>query len=541
MVAAVLSELAVRDLGVIDELSLVLSEGMTALTGETGAGKTLVVGAIDLLTGGRADASLVRPGANAAEIEGRFVVGDEEIVVRRVIPADGRSRAYIDGHLATVAALGELGADLIDLHGQHAHQSLLKSAVQRSALDRFGAICTARLQELIDEQRHLQGALADLGGDVRARLREIDLLRHQVTEIEAAAIADADEDERLDRDESLLADAAAHLDAAAAAVELLDADGAVSDGVAQARAALDGRAPFADLGDRLAAVSAEVADIAGETRARCEGIDDDPAALAAVQERRALLAGLRRKYGSTLGEVLQFQAAVAARLDELEGYEATAASLEQRLGELTRRLATERDRVRGERLTAAPRLAAAVESHLGELALRGARMEVGVDGEAGEQVSLRIAANRGHEPRPLVRVASGGELARVMLALRLVLTAGPPTLVFDEVDAGIGGAAAQAVGHSLARLSAAHQVLVVTHLAQVAAHADHHIVVEKSQADDAAAVRLRMVSGDDRVIELSRMLSGSPDSAAAHRHAIELLAESRARAGPQAAAATAVR
>ena len=179
-----LTELAVRNLGVIGELSLVLDGGMTAVTGETGAGKTLVVGAIDLLTGGRADAALVRPGAQEAEIEGRFVAGDDEVVVRRVIPADGRSRAYIDGHLATVSALGELGRGLIDLHGQHAHQSLLRVGVQRAALDHFGNVDTHLLEKLIDDLRAIDAGLAELGGDSRARFRQIDLLRHHLAEID---------------------------------------------------------------------------------------------------------------------------------------------------------------------------------------------------------------------------------------------------------------------------------------------------------------------------------------------------------------------
>lgn len=522
-----LSELAVRNLGVIGELSLVLDTGMTAVTGETGAGKTLVVEAIDLLTGGRADAALVRPGTSEAEIEGRFVTGGDEVVVRRVIPADGRSRAYVDGHLATVGALAELGGGLIDLHGQHTHQSLLRAPVQRAALDCFGAIDTARLEGLIDDRRALDGELAELGGDTRARLREIDLLRHQIAEIDAAAIADPDEDERLDRAESVLADAAGHREAAAAAVGLLDADSTVSGGLGQAEAALAGREPFADLAARIAAASSEIADIAAEARALAEAIDDDPAALKALRDRRQLLAGLRRKYGSTLGEVLQFRSEAATRLAELEGHEERAASLDRRRAEVSELLAAEQARVRAERAEAAPRLAAAVEAHLAELAMAGARLAVAVDGDAGEQVTFKLAANPGHEPLPLSRVASGGELARAMLALRLVLTAGPPTLVFDEVDAGIGGTAAQAVGRSLARIGVDHQVIVVTHLPQVAAHAGSHLVVEKSvenhEVGGAAAVTLRAVSGEARLVELSRMLSGSPGSESALQHAEELL------------------
>ena len=519
-----LTELAVRDLGVIDALSIVLGPGMTALTGETGAGKTLVVGAIDLLTGGRADAALVRPGAPQAEIEGRFHTDGEETVVRRVIPSDGRSRAYIDGHLATVGALGELGRAQVDLHGQHAHQSLLRGGVQRAALDRFGAVDTARLESLIDDLRAVDAGLAELGGDARARFREIDLLRHQLAEIDGAAISDPDEDERLDHHESRLADASAHREAAARAVGLLGADGMVSEGLAQAQAVLAGREPFVELTGRLADAAAEIADVASETRSLSEALEDDPAALAAVRDRRQLLAGLRRKYGSTLGEVLDFRSQAAARLAELEGYEERAARLEQRRSEGSERLAAERSRVLDQRAVAAPRLAAAVEQHLAELAMGGARFAVSVDGEAGERVSFQLAANPGHEPVPLRSAASGGELARTMLALRLVLSTGPPTLVFDEVDAGIGGTAAQAVGRSLAQLTGAHQVIVVTHLPQVAAYADHHAVLGKSEAHGSAVVGLRTLEGEDRLVELSRMLSGSPQSASARQHAEELLA-----------------
>ena len=526
-----LIELVAVNLGVIEELSVVLDGGMTAVTGETGAGKTLVVGAIDLLTGGRADATLVRPGAPEAEIEGRFAVGDDEVVVRRVIGVNGRSRAYVDGHLATVGALAEMGGGLVDLHGQHAHQSLLRGPVQRAALDRFGAVDTARLEGLIDDRRAVAGELAALGGDARARYREIDLLRHQLAEIDGAAVTDPDEDERLDRAESVLADAAAHRDAASLVVALLDADGAVSEGLGRAEAVLAGREPFEELVARIAAASAEIADITATARARSEAIDDDPAALAALRERRQLLAGLRRKYGSTLREVLDFRSEAAMRLSELEGHTERAASLERRLSEVSELLEAERARVRGLRAEAAPRLAAAVESHLADLAMGRARLAVAVDGDAGEQVSFRLAANPGHEPLPLSRVASGGELARAMLALRLVLTAGPATLVFDEVDAGIGGAAAQAVGRSLARLAGDHQVIVVTHLPQVAAHADRHVVVEKSDAEGSAAVRLRVLSGEDRLVELSRMLSGSPQSVSARQHAEELLAAARGPSG----------
>lgn len=523
-----LSELVVRDLGVIDELSIVLGPGMTAVTGETGAGKTLIVGAIDLLTGGRADASLVRPGADEAEIEGRFVTGDDEVVVRRVIPRDGRSRVYINGRLATVAALSEQGADLIDLHGQHAHQSLLKGPVQRAALDRFGAIDTAALAALVDDLRAIDAALAELGGDERARAREIDLLQHQVDEIEAAGITGPDEDERLDAAESLLADANAHREAAATITELLDADGAGPAALGAALAAVEGRAPFADAEERLRSVLAEVNDLAADVRGRVESIDEDPEQLAALRERRAMLRELRRKYGDGLDEVDAFATEASERLAELRSHDERAASLDLRRGELLGQLKKEQVRVRAARVAAAPRLADAVGAHLTGLAMASARLEILVDGDAGDNVTILLAANAGHEPQPLAKVASGGELARTMLALRLVLSAGPDTLVFDEVDAGIGGEAANTVGASLAALADSHQVLVVTHLAQVAAVADHHVALSKREVKGTTVSAATLLDRETRIVEVSRMLSGSPDSDIAREHAIELLAAGRA-------------
>jgi DNA repair protein RecN (Recombination protein N) len=265
----VLAELHVVDLGIVADLDLVLGAGLTAITGETGAGKTLLVEAVELLVGGRADASLVRDGADEARVEGRFVEGDgTETVLARVIPRDGRSRAYVDGRLATAAELADRGATLVDLHGQHAHQSLLDPAVQRDALDRFaGADAMAALDELRaarDDARDVARALSALGGDARARAREIDLLRFQVEELAQAGLDDPDEDAVLEREEELLADATAHREALARAYATLE--GAVLDALGSALADLDGRAPFAAVADRLRAAQSEVA--GGRRRAR---------------------------------------------------------------------------------------------------------------------------------------------------------------------------------------------------------------------------------------------------------------------------------
>jgi DNA repair protein RecN (Recombination protein N) len=528
-----LTELRVRDLGVIEDLHLVLGPGLTAVTGETGAGKTLVVDAIELLVGGRADPVMVRPGAPEALVEGRVVLdgatssedAGDELVLARAVPREGRSRAYLDGRLATATALAEAGRSLVDLHGQHAHQSLLSAAVQRAALDRFAGIDLGPLRAARAAVGDIEGSLRAVGGDERARAREIDLLRFQVEELDRAAVEDADEDEALSAEEDRLADAAAHREAAALAAASLTGDGAAGDAIGAAIAAVAGRGPFAETESRLRALAAEVADLAVEVRTAGEAIAEDPERLDAVRARRHLLHELRRKYGETLAEVLEFHREAEARLAELEQHDRRAAELDRARVEALAREAAIAAEVASRRRAAAPRLAEAVQAHLGDLAMAKARVEVTVDGpDPADDVTLQLAANPGAPALPLAKVASGGELARTMLALRLVLTAGPPTLIFDEVDAGIGGEAAAAVGRALAALGADRQVLVVTHLPQVAAFADSHVRVAKHVEGDRTRSTAEVLDDADRVVELSRMLSGQPDSRTAREHASELLA-----------------
>ncbi len=520
-----LSELQVSDLGVIDSLALTFAPGMTAVTGETGAGKTLIVTAIELLVGGRADTSMVRPGAAEAVVEGRFVVDDDEIVVRRIIPATGRSRGYINGRMASLAELSELGAGLVDLHGQHEHQSLLSTAAQRAALDRFASIDLEPLRAARVAVREIDERLAALGGDPRERAREIDLLRFQVDELVAAELSDVEEDDRLRAESELLGDATGHGEAAQRALaSLVDDDGA-TDAIARAAAALGERPPFAPVVARLIALSAELDDLVHELRAVADGIESDPARLEQVGERRRLLGDLRRKYGDTLADVIAWRETAALRLAELESHDERAAALDAERITALAVLAQREAEVLAARRAAAPKLAKAVAARLPELALPGARLAVDVGGVAGSDVVFTFAANSGMDLHPLARTASGGELARAMLALRLVLTGGPPVLVFDEVDAGIGGAAAVAVGRALSAVANGRQAFVVTHLAQVAAAADAHVVVDKSDDGRRTITTVSIVDGDDRVTELARMLSGAPDSETAREHARELLAD----------------
>ena len=528
-----LVELSVRNLGVIADLRLLLGDGMTALTGETGAGKTMLVEALDLLVGGKADAALVRPGCDEATIEGRFVVDDDELVLARVVPAVGRSRAYVNGRLAPASALAEWGARLVDLHGQHEHQSLLSPAVQRGALDNFGDIDLTGLVEARQGLSRVEALLAELGGDERSRARELDLVRFQVNELDAAALSDPNEDDALSAGEDELSNAQAHQEAAAAAVDALVGDGGAVDTLGAALTTLADRAPFAAVEQRLRATAVELSDIASELRAQGERIDDDPERLAAIRERRHLLFDLRRKYGESLTEVMAFAADVRQRLVELETHDARAAELDRERGDAQSAIDAAAKKVAKARRTTAPRMAAAVQANLTTLAMANATVGMTVgDADPGDDVAFLLAANPGSPQLPLAKVASGGELARAMLALRLVLLGtrddtGPPTLVFDEVDAGIGGQAATSVGHALAQLATDRQVLVVTHLPQVAAFADTQIAVTKHDDGSTTTATAIVLQDDTRVIELSRMLSGSPDSDTAREHAAELLEMAR--------------
>ena len=517
-----LVELRVEALGVIEELSLLFETGMTALTGETGAGKTLVVEAIELLVGARADPMVVRHEADEARVEGRFIVDGEEHVLARVVPRDGRSRAYIDGRLATVTALAELGGGLVDLHGQHTAYALLQPAVQRSALDRFAGIDLAPWQASRARLADLDEHIAALGGDARARTRELDLLHFQIDEIDGVAITSVDEDEQLAAHEAVLADADAHREAASRAQTALEADDGGVDRLRTAAAALAGRPPFASLAERLRSTIAELDDIATDIRTTGEGIVADPERLAAVRSRRESLHALRRKYGEDLGAVLAFRSDAVARRAELESHDERVAELERERRVVDAERAAQATAIAGARRAAAPSLSEAIQANLRTLGLPQARVEIEVNGaDPADEILFGFSANAGDPLLALAKAASGGELARAMLAMRLVLTESPPTLVFDEVDSGIGGEAALVVGRALARLPG--QVLVVTHLPQVAAFADHQIAVRKVQRKGRATATATAVSGDERVTELSRMMTGLASSDSAREHAAELL------------------
>lgn len=527
-----LTELRIENLGIVENLELVFSDGVIALTGETGAGKTMLVEAINLLIGGRADATVVRHGTQEARVEGRFVVGDNETILCRVIPLDGRSRAYVNGRLATVAQLSELGQELLDMHGQHAHQSLLGAAAQREALDHFAQIDLSGLRAARARVTEVDASLALLGGDERARAREIDLLRFQVDEISAASITDPQEDESLAKEQDVLSDAVNYRDSLWSAHGVMSDEEGVSDSLGKAIAFLGNREAFSEIITRMKSIQSDLDDVSGELRDTAEGIEDNPKRLDDVRNRRQLLLDLRRKYGETLSDVMQYGAESSVRLEELEGYEARALALDADRKQAVSELRIQEQRVGDARRKAAPLLAKAVQQRLRKLAMPHAVLDVHVANDsgdvsrdaAGDGVVFLLAANPGTEALPLTKVASGGELARTMLALRLVLTEGPHSLVFDEVDAGIGGEAAVAVAQALSDLGKRHQVLVVTHLAQVAAVATSHIQVSKQVKDRQTFAQAQPLDADARISEIARMLSGGVAETAALEHAKQLLA-----------------
>jgi DNA repair protein RecN (Recombination protein N) len=561
-----LEELRIRGLGVIDDAVLPLGPGLTVVSGETGAGKTMVVTGLLLLFGGRADAGRVRLGADAAVIDGRLEVdagpvidrvhdaGGElddgvGLVLRRTVSSAGRSRAFVGGAPTPVAVLGELAERLLAVHGQSDQLRLTRPSEQRTALDRFARLDLAAYHTAYAHWRDATRAYEERTGRMAQLRREADLLNHGLSEIAAAEPQPGE-----DADLAAVAGRLAHADAlrlaARAAHDALlgdpddpgldAADVASLLGTARrlltqesgADGELDG------LAGRLTDLAALAADLGAEFGAYAEGIDADPARLEQTEARRAVLAALVRKYGEgpdpDLAAVSDWAKRAAERLADIdvsdEAIAALAAACDDAAAAVTR-LAAE---ITARRTDAATRLGSAATAELSGLAMRDATLTVAVtprpDGpgpDGADDVELLLQPHSDAPALPVARGASGGELSRVMLALEVCLagTDPMPTMVFDEVDAGVGGRAAVEVGRRLAQLSRDHQVVVVTHLAQVAAYADRHIVVDKNDGDaGVTASDVRVVTGADRVAELARMLAGSA-SETALEHAAELLQE----------------
>ncbi len=548
-----------RDLGVIAEATLPIGPGFTAITGETGAGKTMVVTGLGLLLGQRADSGAVRSGATQATVDGVWIVpetgvvadrvrdaggdleplgdGTAELFVGRSISSEGRGRASVGGRTAPAGVLADLADDLVVVHGQSDQLRLRSAAAQRDALDRFGG---APVQEALtayrdayERWRAADRELSALTSDRDARAREADELRAQVAEIEQAAPQPGEDAELAVRAERL-ANAEELRTAAATAHDALSGDGEpdASSLLAEARRALE-RAndpALEDLAAQVADLGYRTSDVAAALAGYLADLDETgPHELAAVEERRAVLSALVRAHG-TLDAAIDLLDTGSARLAELDDDSDRVQRLSEERDAAASALDAAAAALTAARTAAAERLGTAVTAELRALAMPDARLTVAVspgsESAAGrDDVAILLAAHPGTDPRPVSRGASGGELSRVMLAIEVVIAAVDPvpTFVFDEVDAGIGGAAAIEVGRRLARLAQSSQVIAVTHLAQVAAFATNHLTVVKAVDGSVTASDVRRLEGADREAEMARLLSGMPDSDAALTHARELL------------------
>ncbi|MCZ6918253.1 MAG: DNA repair protein RecN [Gemmatimonadetes bacterium] len=552
-----LTELRVRDLAVIADATLALRPGLNVLTGETGAGKSILVDALSLLLGERASTDIVRPGAEKTVVEAAFYVGgadavhsdadeagvelDEEIlVVRRDINVEGPNRAWANGSPTTVATLSSLGRSLVDLHGQHEAQSLLRPATQRDILDAFGGAG--------DERRRVRDAHAALAAlraresELRTRRDEVvkraDYLRHVAKEIEEAAL-EPGEDEGLATEAKRLANVEDLTRAAEQLAELLDGEGEASATavLGAARKALDQLTKIdrsvERWGEVVEATLADVAELAREAREYASSIEVDPGRLAEVEARRDRLYRLMQKYGATIEEVRHTAAEARRELDLLDTADFDLEQMAERRAEAEQRLEEAAAALSAKREAASHRLSADVGELLPALGMPGATFhaavaaaaEIGAHGR--DDIVFLAQLNKGIAPRPVAQVASGGELSRIMLALKVVLAAHDmlPTLVFDEVDQGIGGETGQQIAEALARVARTHQVLVITHLPQIAARADHHLRITKRAKGDMATADVEVLTGDARVEEIARML-GDPTDSVLLQHARDLVGRS---------------
>jgi len=557
----VLLELRVSEFALIEDLVLTLAPGLNVLSGETGAGKSIIIGAINLLLGERAAVEQVRQDREAARVEGIFNVSSvlpeitplleqagiepaEELIIAREVQAGGRSIGRVQGRAVPISFLKELGRLLVDLHGQHQHQSLLKPEQHLALLDSFGgdtlSECRRRVADLYRKRQELRRQLSTLGSDVAERERRMDILTFQIREIEGANLIPGEEEELLHREKIL-----AHAEKISAIVsrafteiyagdESLGVTAAI-DSVNSSRSALEEAAAIDEslkpLVNLLESAAAQLDEAALELRDYLSKIEFDPSELAALQERLNQMRLLKRKYGGTVEEVLQFAASAREELERLQNSETLARELEQQLNELEEQLTTASTELRQVRRETAATLESLLEQGLRELALENARFAVNLTprenfSAAGmDQVEFMFSANPGEPLKPLARVISGGEMSRVMLALKTVLARQDriPTLIFDEVDAGIGGSTIQAVAEKLALLGRHHQVICVTHSPQIAAMADNQILLYKEVSGDRTFTRAVPLNETGRREELARMLDGASIDKVSLQHVDSML------------------
>jgi DNA repair protein RecN (Recombination protein N) len=552
-----LTSIRIQDFAVIERLSVTLGPGLNALTGETGAGKSIIVGALSLLLGERASSDVVRAGASRAVVEAVFDVSHNDavqtrladhgidpedglLILRREISAGGRGRVWVNGAASTVTLLAELGGHLVDLHGQHEHQSLLQPRHQRALLDAYAdsVQLAAEVQRYHGSLRSAQQRRVELDARIRETEQRADFLRFQVEEIDRARIQPGEE-EALEIEASRLTHAV-ELSSLAGALhaELYAGEHAIAARLADVRRSLDQLAridpSLQQWRETVENALFSLEEMGREMGDYAAAVESDPARLDALRRRQDLLFRLKRKYGPDLDDVIRTGAQARAELAALDSSGLDRDTIEREIGETQERLAAAATRLSSARQAAGRRLTTAIGAVLPELGMTAASFTVElmplpeIAGHGAEDVEFRIAVNSGFEPRPLGRVASGGELSRVMLALKTELARldAIPSLVFDEIDAGIGGRVANRVGEKLKSVARDHQVFVITHLPQLASRADVHLLVQKVDQGATTVTTVHPLTGDARVLELARLLGGDPESTVSIEHAREMLATS---------------
>jgi len=549
-----LTELRIRNFAIIEQVTLPLSPGFNVLSGETGAGKSIIVGALGLLLGERASADLIRSGADKATVEGVFDISELEdisaladergieveedtLVLKREIATNGRGRAWINGTTVTASVLAEIGRQLVNLHGQHDAQTLLDSESQRRILDAFGG--AERQAELVrsahKEVSEVRREIATLTSRRAEAERRADYLRHVAKEIEEAKLAPG-EDTKLEDEARVLENADELRTLASTLNELLSGEeGSVISQLGVAQRPLSSIERIDPSASRMQELFDTgfyaLQELARAVDDNAGSVELDPDRREELRRRRDRLFGLLKKYGPMLQDVIAAGTNARAELDLIDTAQFDLANLTAREVEARRRLASDAERLSEMRLSGARKLAKAVDALLPALGMPDGRFTVTLTArdeptaEGAEDVEFRVALNIGHEDRPLARVASGGELSRVMLALKTILARVDqvPTLIFDEVDAGIGGRVGLQVGDTLRRVAKEHQVFAISHLPQIAARAHHHIVVAKGARGGVTTADITVLEGTSRVNEIARMLGGDPESKVSRAHAKELL------------------
>jgi len=560
-----LKELNIKNFAIIDQLRVEFTQGLCVFTGETGAGKSIVVDALNLALGERASADLIRTGAQEAVVEAAFELNNrsakeiaallseqgiemnpgDDLIVRRVLASSGKNKVYINGSLANLATLTSLGAGLADIHGQHEHQSLLSLEKQMDMLDAFGelgGLCDAvsgdyhRLQDVRKQ-------LAELETGERDRAQREDMLRFQKNEIEAAMLKPG-EDTALANEQKVLANSEKLAAYASMVDEVLHAS---DDSVlVNLKKAVNGLKDIASIDAKLAgsvelceSARAQIEEAAREVVSYREGVESDPQRLEQINDRIDMIQKFKKKYGASIEDILEFGNKASADLERMERSTEEIERLKSEIQAIKFGLTDKASELTAKRAAAAADLQKKVESELGHLGMKKTTFSVQITQEEGgdtldghklgprgsDRVEFLISPNPGEEPKPLAKIASGGELSRIMLALKTILIEGDsiPTLVFDEVDAGIGGAVAEEVGKKLKRVAAKRQVFCITHLPQIASMATSHYGVSKSVKNDRTSTEVRLLDKQERVDEISRMLGGKTITEATTKHAEEML------------------